>query len=104
MITAEVVYKYKVEVNKLDSQDFIDLPLPTILDILNKTILGYVDAIYGVNNIYRQGVESFQRRIDDLEALIVNDLPNITYISAGKSGKSIQYELMTKKNDRPLFR
>ena len=37
MITAEVVYKYKVTVNKLDSQDFIDLPLPTILDILNKT-------------------------------------------------------------------
>ncbi len=85
MITAEVVYKYKVTVNKLDSQDFIDLPLPTILDILNKTILGYTDAIYGINNLFRQGVESFQRRIDDLEALVVNDLPNITYISAGNN-------------------
>ncbi len=83
MDTSTVVYKYKLESNKLDSQDFIDLPLPTILMIINKTILGYVDAIYGINNIFRQGVESFQRRIDDLQVLIVNDLPNITYIDEG---------------------
>lgn len=85
MDTSTVVYKYKLESNKLDSQDFIDLPLPTILMIINKTILGYVDAIYGINNIFRQGVESFQRRIDDLQVLIVNNLPNITYVNAGNN-------------------
>jgi hypothetical protein len=83
MSTPEVVYQYKLEVNKLDSQDFIDLPLPTILGVLNKTILGYVNAIHGIDNIYRQGVESFQRRIDDLQVLTINDLPDIIYINEG---------------------
>lgn len=83
MDTSTLVYKYKLVNNKLDSQDFIDLPLPTILMILNTSISGYVDAIYGINNIYRQGVESFQRRIDDLEALVINDLPEITYADQG---------------------
>lgn len=85
MDTSTLVYKYKLANNKLDSQDFIDLPLPTILMILNTSIIGYVDAIYGTQNIYRQGVESFQRRIDDLQILIVSDFPEITYVSKGNN-------------------
>lgn len=81
MSTQELVYKYKLEVNKLDSQDFVDLPLPTILTLLNKGILMYVDAVYGVNNIFRQGVESSQRRIDDLQDIIVKDYSS-TYVSS----------------------
>lgn len=73
MLTTEIVYKYKLEVNKLDSQDFVDLPLPTILSIINKGFLLGVNAIYGVDNILRQGIESTQLRIDDLQDLIIKD-------------------------------
>ena len=48
-----------------------DSLLPEEIDLeLNKSIMRFVNLKYGKNNIYRQGFEESQKRIDDLRNLI----------------------------------
>ncbi len=77
--TNELVYRFKLEYDKLDSNDYPDLPLPAILIILNRAIVLYVQKCYGINNTYNIGVEGNQKRMDDLQMLIVKDEPSLTY-------------------------
>ena len=77
--TNELVYRFKLEFDKLDSQDYPDVPLPQILTFLNKAIILYVQKCYGLNNNYNLGFEGDQKRIDDLSALVVKDEPQIQY-------------------------
>ena len=48
-----------------------DSLLPQEIDLeLNKSIMRFVNLKYGKNNIYRQGFEESQKRIDDLRNLV----------------------------------
>ena len=50
-----------------------DSLLPQEIDLeLNKSIMRFVNLKYGKNNIYRQGFEESQKRIDDLRNLVTS--------------------------------
>ena len=51
-----------------------DSLLPQEIDLeLNKSIMRFVNLKYGKNNIYRQGFEESQKRIDDLRNLVTSN-------------------------------
>jgi len=57
-------------VDKINSLQ-ADLLLPQEIDIeLNKSMSKFINLKYGKNNIYRQGFEQSQKRIDDLRSLV----------------------------------
>lgn len=87
MSTAELVYRYKLEMDKLDSNDFRDLEIPVILMILNRGIMLYVKEVYSIDNKYRLGLEGNQKRIDDLQVLIKKDEPDLSYIQSTQDSK-----------------
>lgn len=82
MTTQELVYLFKLEYDKLDSQDNPDLDIPKIIIILNKAILLYVQGCYGVNMTQLPGFEATQERRDDLQMLVVKDEPLIQYVTS----------------------
>lgn len=69
----ELVYDYKKKLDKLDSQDYPDIPLPVIIRDLNEAQMKIVLTRYSPNNLYRQGFEGSQKRIDELSVLVVPD-------------------------------
>lgn len=73
MTIQELVYDYKRKLDKLDSQDYPDIPLPVIIRDLNEAQQKIVLTRYSPNNLYRQGFEGSQKRIDELSYLVVPD-------------------------------
>lgn len=88
MDTPTLVYKYQLELDKLDSQDYRDLPLPTKLQLLNKGILIYVKEVYGLDNKYNLGFEGNEKRIDDLQVLVEKQEGDISYVSNSSEDNS----------------
>ena len=62
--TKEAIYRFKLEYDKLDSQDYPKLEIPQILLILNKAQNRVVKNIYSQNNLLKQGAETNQLRKD----------------------------------------
>lgn len=68
----ETVYKFKLEYDKLDSNDFPKLELPQIIILLNKAQLIEVGTAYNK-------FEEDQSSVDDIQIIHIKDLPLITY-------------------------
>lgn len=69
----ELIYEFKLNLNKMDRQDNVQVPLEDILVFLNQAQLSWVKSKVGENNIFRDGYEGTRKRIDDLQVLKVND-------------------------------
>lgn len=70
----ELIYEFKLNLNKMDRQDNVQVPLEDILVFLNQAQLSWVKSKVGENNIFRDGYEGTRKRIDDLQALKVDDV------------------------------
>lgn len=70
----ELVYEFKLNLNKMDRQDNVQVPLEDILVFLNQAQLSWVKSKVGENNIFRDGYEGTRKRIDDLQVLKVDDV------------------------------
>lgn len=73
MIIQEIVYQFKIQAEVIDSKKSPDLDLPKIIIILNSAMLNLTKMKYGINNRMRQGFESTEKRIQDLQRLHVLD-------------------------------
>ena len=72
-------------VDKINSLQ-ADMLLSQEIDIeLNKSLSRFVNTKYGRNNIYRQGFEQSQKRIDDLRTLVTEFENSVTYKGAHNS-------------------
>jgi hypothetical protein len=69
----ELIYEFKLNLNKMDRQDNVQVPLEDILVFLNQAQLSWVKSKVGENNIFRDGYEGTRKRIDDLQILKVDD-------------------------------
>ena len=69
----ELIYEFKLNLNKMDRQDNVQVPLEDILVFLNQAQLSWVKSKVGESNIFRDGYEGTRKRIDDLQVLKVND-------------------------------
>jgi hypothetical protein len=69
----ELIYEFKLSLNKMDRQDNVQIPLEDILVFLNQAQLSWVKSKVGENNIFKDGYEGTRKRIDDLQVLKVDD-------------------------------
>ena len=67
----EFHYDFKVKIDKVDSLSKRNFNVAEIDWILNEAILLFVKERYGITNIKQQGFETSQKRISDLNNLVV---------------------------------
>lgn len=94
---------FKIKVNKIDSQQFAGLLVPQIDWLLNEAQEIFIKTRLGINNIYQKGLESSQKRIEDLRPLVVksaiqtaSSLDSVTYTAPLPS--NYLYYLRSKAN------
>ena len=69
----ELVYDFKLNLNKVDRQDNVLMAVENIVNFLNQAQFSWVKTKIGENNLYRDGYEATRKRIDDLQVLKVNN-------------------------------
>lgn len=84
MTTREIIIKVKKRVNKDDTNDFDNLSLFSIIEAYNKAQLNVVNYLSGLNNIYKSGIESTTKRIDNLSTLLNPTPLELTVTKADK--------------------
>jgi hypothetical protein len=67
--TEELVYEFKLALNKVNRQDNVNIPIEDIIVYLNQAQISWVKTKLNPNNIYRAGYEAIRKRIDDLQVL-----------------------------------
>jgi hypothetical protein len=70
----ELVYEFKLTLNKVTRQDNVDIPIEDIIIYLNKAQMSWVKTKLNPNNVYRSGFEAIRKRIDDVQILKVGDV------------------------------
>ena len=65
----ELIYEFKLNMNKVNRQENVDIPVEDIIVYLNKAQMSWIKTRLNQNNIYKSGFESIRKRIDDLQAL-----------------------------------
>ena len=65
----ELVYEFKLALNKVTRQDNVDIPIENIIVYLNQAQVSWVKTKLNPNNVYRAGYEAIRKRIDDLQTL-----------------------------------
>jgi len=75
MITSlDIALKIKYRLNKVDTQDDENISVYNIVEAYRKAEINIVNRLLGKNNVYKTGVESTKKRVDDLKILI-NEVP-----------------------------
>jgi hypothetical protein len=67
----DLVYEFKLMINKVNRQDNVDIPVEDIILYLNRAQMSWIKTRINPNNIYKTGYESIRKRIDDLQVLKV---------------------------------
>ena len=71
----ELIYEFKLTLNKVNRQDNIDIPIEDIIVYLNKAQVSWIKTKINPNNVYKVGYDSIRKRIDDLQILKVSNVP-----------------------------
>jgi hypothetical protein len=69
----ELIYEFKLMINKVNRQDNVDIPIEDIVIYLNRAQLSWIKTKINPNNVYKVGYESIRKRIDDLQILKVSN-------------------------------
>jgi hypothetical protein len=70
MITVEeLVYEFKLMINKVNRQDNVDIPVEDVIVYLNRAQMSWIKTKINPNNVYKLGYEAIEKRIDDLQVL-----------------------------------
>jgi hypothetical protein len=69
----ELIYEFKLMINKVNRQDNVDIPIEDIIIYLNRAQLSWIKTKINPNNVYKTGYESIRKRIDDLQVLKVSN-------------------------------
>lgn len=72
---AELVYEFKLMINKVNRQDNVDIPVEDVIVYLNRAQMSWIKTKINPNNIYKTGYESISKRIDDLQVLKKTAVP-----------------------------
>lgn len=65
----ELVYEFKLMINKVNRQDNVDIPIEDIILYLNRAQITWIKSKINPNNVYKVGYEAIRKRIDDLQIL-----------------------------------
>lgn len=96
MSVEELIIKIRLRINKLDSQDYENIPIWQILETYNRAQLLFARKNLHGGNIYREGDEKSKRRIDDFNKLLKEvSIPLI---------QKDRYVVISKPQDYMLFK
>jgi len=70
----DLVYEFKLILNKVNRQDNVDVPIEDILVYLNRAQISWIKTKINPNNVYKAGYDSIRKRIDDLQKLKVDNV------------------------------
>lgn len=73
--TDELIYEFKLTLNKVNRQDNVEIPLEDIIVYLNKAQMSWVKTKLNPNNVYKMGYEAIRKRIDDVQGLKKSNVP-----------------------------
>lgn len=90
----DVHIEFRVLLDKVYSNAYPELENQDIDYILNNTLYQYINTRYNLNNLYRQGFEQSQKRIDDLRTLVRTSYFNTT--NTGLEGDNNIYSVNLK--------
>ena len=96
MLNSTITVKVKQRLNKLDSNDYDNIECWMIVEAFNKAQVEWARRqLHGVN-MMKEGDEQSTRRIDDLQALLENDILTLTdkvdYFSAAVPKDYLQWK------------
>lgn len=97
MTIQEIVYNFKLQAEKIDTSKTKGLGLAKIIIVLNSGMLNLVKDKYGINNPYRKGFDTIQKRKQDLQRLHVITEPLIKP-SSSSLDKAI-FDISTTTNE-----
>lgn len=92
MSIQELVYKFKLEYDKLDSNDYPKVEIPQIILFLNKSQRITVEKAYNPDD-NGKGFETDQLSIDDLEAIHIKNNPLLAYTLTGSNPNEYSIDL-----------
>lgn len=75
MSVEELIYEFKLTLNKINRQDNVDIPIEDIIVYLNKAQVSWIKTKLNPNNVYKVGYDSIRKRIDDLQILKESNVP-----------------------------
>lgn len=75
ILTQQLLYKLDMRLNKKVSNEHQSIPLEDKILALNEAQIKLIKKKVGTNNIYGLGLDSFKKRYEDLQALIVQFEP-----------------------------
>lgn len=71
MTCQEMVYLFKLQSQRVDTEKAVGLKVAQIIIYLNMGMMQLLKTRYGLTNAYRASLESIQKRIDEWQRLIV---------------------------------
>lgn len=71
----ELIYEFKLTLNKVNRQDNVEVPVEDIIVYLNKAQMSWIKTKINPNNVYKVGYEAIRKRIDDLQVLKISNVP-----------------------------
>lgn len=69
----EILYDIDLKLNKIGSNEHQNIELENKIIAVNDAHINLIKTKFSENNIYKSGLDSFQKRYNDLESLIVKD-------------------------------
>lgn len=69
----ELLYDIDLKLNKIGSNEHQGIDLENKIIVINDAIINIIKTKFSENNLYKSGLDSFQKRYNDLEGLIVKD-------------------------------
>jgi len=101
--TIQLLYKLDMRLNKKVSNEHQSIPVEDKILALNEAQIKLIKKKLGVNNIYGLGLDSFKKRYEDLQDLIVQfEHLNVTPTTDAYSAYQADTRLLTKKFMFPL--
>ena len=65
MIIQDVILKIEQRLNKKATSDYDNVPVFEQIEAYNKATINVVLRLHGLNNMYKHGVESTRKRVED---------------------------------------
>ncbi len=101
--TPQMLYKLDMKLNKKVSNEHQSIPLEDKILALNEAQLKLIKKKLGTNNIYGLGLDSFKKRYEDLQDLIVQfEHLRVTTTSDAYSSYQADTNLLSRKMMFPL--
>ena len=96
----DMVYRFKLAAQRVDTQTAPGLKIPQIIIYLNEAMMTLLKTRYGTNNNYQAALEAIQKRIDEWQRVIVpHEILNMEAVD----GSENRFQTSLKDTEKPYL-